>query len=106
MGTDTDRSNWWVYWYNEKTGKIWGRCPTPKHPEYKKLQQQAKGQDLWQVIPKDKIVAGFESQLARLPELAKNFSEVFSSEATGQPRVRPDLEDVIQCVPLNNQVFR
>ena len=106
MDKDTDRCNWWVYWYNEKTGKIWGRCPTPKHPDYKKLQQQAKGEELWQVIPKDKMVKGFETQLVRLPELARDFGGVFSSEATRLPRVRADIEDVIQCVPFNNQVFR
>jgi hypothetical protein len=106
VGADTDRCNWWVYWYNEKTGKIWGRCPTPNHRDFKTLAQQAKGNDLWQVIPKDRQVAGFETQLQRLPELARDFGEVFSTEAKRLPRVRADIEDVIQCVDFTNPVFR
>ncbi len=106
VANDVDRSNWWVYWYNEKTGKIWGRCPTPKHPQFKQLQQQAKGEDLWQLLPKERQVAGFETQLLRLPEVAKGFGQVISSEATNLPKVRADIDDVIECVPFNNPVFR
>jgi hypothetical protein len=43
-------SNHWVYWLNPKTDVIWGRCPTPKHPQYAACVA-AKGVDLWQVIP-------------------------------------------------------
>jgi len=100
-GDKTDLSNHWVYWYNPTKQAIWARCPTPKHPQYKQMQEDAKGKDLWQLIPEEKRQPG----VTGISKVAPNFGKTISSEASGLPKVAKDKKAVIDCVDFSNAIF-
>ncbi len=99
-GRDTDKSNWWVYWYNPSKEVFWGRCPTPKHPNYAGWKEE-KGVDLWQIIPQDARRKG----IVRVSDVSRSFGGTISSEETGLPRISADLETVIDCVDFTATPF-
>lgn len=107
MGGNTDKSNHWVYWCNPKTKAIWGRCPTPAHPEYNEWMR-AKGVDLWQIVPeadrpniKNKIKDPLDvSQAARV------MGGTIGNKDKDMPKVTKDNKsDPIVCVDFENPTF-
>lgn len=103
-GPNTDASNQWVYWYNVKTQVIWGRCPTKKHPNYQQWLQ-AKGPDLWQVVPKDDRPK-LKGEL-RLSTVGPQFApDIIGEEDPAMPKVEPTTaKDTIICIDLENAIF-
>ncbi|MFO0819481.1 MAG: hypothetical protein U1A77_16150 [Pirellulales bacterium] len=103
-GDNTDASNQWVYWYNMKTQVIWGRCPTKNHPNYQQWLQ-AKGPDLWQVVPKDDRPK-LKGEL-RLSTVGPQFSpQIIGLEDAAMPKVEPTAaKDAIICIDLENAIF-
>jgi hypothetical protein len=102
--TATDRSNYWVYWYNVDKKTIWGRCPTPRHPMYRQWKATL-GADLWQVLPPKKRKPGVISP-SKLGPLFKE-EKVFSTTATKEPKSVPtDPKSApITCIDFKNPVF-
>jgi hypothetical protein len=101
---DTAKSNYWVYWFKvtDKQELIgWARCPTPKHPDYKKMQKAAKGKDLWQIIPDDKRKKG----VVTVARLQKAFGETISTEDKGLPKIAKDETETITCIDFSNPIF-
>ncbi|CAN5437114.1 hypothetical protein BH10PLA2_BH10PLA2_37040 [soil metagenome] len=113
QGNDDTRSNRWIYWCKPLEGgkgRIWGRCPTPKHPHYEGWKQ-AKGLDLWQVVPVEqraKVPADADPDEA-VKLMAKNGDGtpmVIGEKEDDIPRVVPrDRDrnaDTITCVRFEN----
>jgi hypothetical protein len=103
-GNNTDGSHFWVYWYNPKTDLVWGRCPTPRHPNYQQWVR-AKGLDLWQIIPKE-ARPDLKGE-GRLSVLGAKFSEeIIGADDTLMPKVEPSTgNDTITCVDFQNATF-
>jgi hypothetical protein len=71
----------WVYWClpadnpdnKSDKPKLWGRCPTKAHPDFKKLVKA--GKDIWSLLPDDKkktrLVDLDEGDFPKAKEMAK-----------------------------------
>ncbi len=109
-GDDDSRSNHWVYWVNPKTQVVWGRCPTPKHPDYNKWKED-KGADLWQVIPKEKRKeTKADKDGIDLSKASALFGATVGAEDPEAPRLEPKADpnkqgDPIICVDFTNDTF-
>lgn len=95
-GSNPDRCNRYVYWYNPAKKTIWARCPTPNHPNYQKMVKNI-GPDLWQVIPLNKRVVG-ESDVTKV---SVNFDAVFSAQVERRPIVAEGSKTVIDCIDFS-----
>jgi len=111
QGDDT-RSNRWIYWCKPLEGgkgRIWGRCPTPKHPDYKGWKEKH-GSDLWQVVPpakrKDVRDDADPDKAVKLMAMIDGLPKIIGENDDDMPRVvPPDRDrdaDRITCVQFEN----
>jgi len=109
---NTDASRYWVYWYNPQPkgkGVIWGRCPTPRHPMYKKWTKDKGGIDLWQVIdPKVRIMGETNVNKLKADDGTSIFGATFSTMQMMQPTIVPGENNgqPIECINFNGGISR
>ena len=102
----TEASNHWVYWFKPEkkdgvvVGTCWGRCPTPKHPNYKQMQKDARGPDLWQLIPE-----GSRKPDANVGDLKGSFGPTISTADKKLPKIAKGQEPTITCIDFTNPLF-
>jgi len=108
QGNDTDKCNWWVYWArrsDQKPGQLalWGRCPTPKHPDYDNLTKNLGGVDLWQLIPPGQRKT---TDKPRVKDVKDSFGKTINAMKEGKPKVSgAEGAPVIQCIDFKNPIF-